>query len=58
MGQCKCGNNQPVIKPEEETTITKQVPVDIQPVVSNDTLQYILLGGIVIIILLIINKKC
>ena len=57
MGKCNCGNHPAVIKPAEETRIT-ETRVDTHPVVSNDILQYALLGGIVIIILLIINKKC
>ena len=57
MGKCNCGNQPSVIKPDEETRITETRVVS-HPVVSNDILQYALLGGIVIIILLIINKKC
>ena len=55
MGQCKCRNNQPIIKPEEETTFENTASTP--SVLPGDTLQYVLLGGIVIIIILIINKK-
>jgi hypothetical protein len=54
MGQCKCGNNQMITNPEK-TKIYDKAPT-VPP--SSDALQYLLLGGIVIIIVLILNKKC
>ena len=54
MGQCKCGNNQVITNPTE-TKVGGHERV-VPP--SSDALQYLLLGGIVIIIALILNKKC